>query len=114
MNETTPALPNARTEMARALAGVIEADDAGLAGALLETLDRLGVLVAVKEVASGRYVHVNLRMADLHGRATAADLLGLTDADLMEPAQAAAIRAAEQTALAHDAAPTLSEHRVER
>ncbi|MEP6874374.1 MAG: GGDEF domain-containing protein [Burkholderiales bacterium] len=114
MNETTPASPAARTEMARTLAGVIEADDAGLAGALLETLDRLGVLIAFKEVASGRYVHVNRRMAELHGRASASDLVGLTDTDLMEPAQASAIRAAEQTALAHDAAPTLSEHRIER
>jgi diguanylate cyclase (GGDEF)-like protein len=114
MNETTPALPTARTEMARALAGEIGADDAGLAGALLETLDRVGVLVAVKEAASGRYVHVNQRMAELHGRARGGDLVGLTDVDLMEPAQAATIRAAEQTALAHDAAPTLSEHRVER
>ena len=114
MNETTPARPPTRTEMARALANALEADDAGLAGALLETIDRLGVLLAVKEVASGRYVHANTRMAELFGRGTAARLVGLTDADLMEPAQAAAIRAAEQTALAHDAAPTLSEHRVER
>ena len=114
MNETTPALPAARTETARALARVIDADDAGLAGALLETLERLGVLIAVKEVASGRYVHVNQRMAELHGRASAAELVGLSDTELMEPAQAAAIRAAEQTALAHNAAPTLSEQRLER
>jgi len=114
MNETIPALPRSRTEMARALAKALEADDARLAGALLETLDRLGVLFAVKEVASGRYVYANARMADLFGGTAATGLVGLTDADLMEPAQAAAIRAAEQTALAHDAAPTLSEHRVER
>jgi len=113
MNETTPALPAVRTDVARALADALETDDVDLAGALLGVLDRLGVLLAVKEVASGRYVHANARMAELFGRAPAG-LIGLTDAELMEPAQAAAIRAAEQTALAHDAAPTSSEHRIER
>jgi len=113
MNQTTPALPPARTETARALANALEVDDLSLAGALLDTLDRLGVLLAVKEVASGRYAHANVRMAELFGRGPAG-LVGLTDTELMEPAQAAAIRAAEQTALAHDAAPTLSEHRIER
>ena len=114
MNETTPALPITRTETARALAHALGADDTGLAGALLDTLDRLGALLAVKEVASGRYAHVNVRMAELFGRRTAAELIGLTDTDLMEPAQAATIRTAEQAALAHDLTPTLSEHRVER
>jgi diguanylate cyclase (GGDEF)-like protein/PAS domain S-box-containing protein len=113
MNETTPALPPARTDAARALASALETDDVYLAGALLGVLDRLGVLLAVKEVASGRYVHANARMAELFGRAPAG-LIGLTDAELMEPAQAAAIRAAEQTALAHDAAPTSSDQRIDR
>jgi diguanylate cyclase (GGDEF)-like protein len=112
MNETIPAMPSARTETARALASALEADDVELAGALLEVLDRAGALFAVKEVASGRYVHVNTRMAELLGRTPAA-LVGSTDAELMEQGPAATIRAAEQTALAH-AAPTLSEHRVER
>ena len=113
MNQTTPALPPARTDQARVLARALEADEIGLAGALLDVLDRLDLLLGVKELGSGRYVHANLRMAELFGRAPAA-LVGLTDAELMEPAQAAAIRAAEQTALAHDAAPALSEHRIER
>jgi diguanylate cyclase (GGDEF)-like protein/PAS domain S-box-containing protein len=113
MNETTPAMPPARTEQARALASALEADGVGLASALLEVLDRLGVLLAVKEAASGRYVHVNARMAELFGMTPAA-LIGRTDADLMEPAQAAAFRTAEQTALGQGAAPTLSEHRIER
>ena len=113
MNQTTPAPPPARTDQARALARALEADEIGLAGALLDVLDRLDLLLAVKELGSGRYVHANLRMADLFGRAPAA-LVGLTDTELMEPAQAAAIRAAEQTALAPDAAPALSEHRIER
>jgi diguanylate cyclase (GGDEF)-like protein len=112
MNETTLALGQERTEMAHALAHALGADVAALAGALLESLDRVNVLLSIKEVASGRYTHVNARMADLFGRAPAA-MVGATDADLMEPAQASAMRAAEQSALAH-AAPTLSEHRIER
>ena len=114
MNETTPALPPARSAVARAVANALEADDVGLAGALLETLDRLGVLLAVKEVASGRYLHVNARIAELFGRTAPAELVGMTDTELMEPAQAAAIRSAEQTALAYDTVPTIGEQRIER
>ncbi len=114
MNETTPALPPARNEIARAVASALEADDLAVAGALLETLDRLGVLVAVKEAASGRYVHANTRMAELFGRVTGADLVGQTDNELLEPAQANAIRAAEQTALAYDNVATIGEQRIER
>ena len=112
MNETTPDLPLARTEMARSLTRTLEADAAGLSAVLLEMLDRVDVLLAIKDVASGRYLHVNAAMAELFGQSPTA-MLGATDAELMEPAQAAAMRAAEQTALAH-AAPALSEHRVER
>ena len=98
--------------MAHALALALDTGDAGLSGALLEMFDRLGMLVSVKEVASGRYVHANARLAELFARMPS-DLVGATDAELLEPAQSAAMRAAEQTALAH-AAPTLSEHRFER
>ena len=112
MNETTPAMPAARRDVAQAVANALEADDVELSGALLEVADRLGLLLAVKEVASGRYVHANHRMAELFGRSPDG-LIGVTDVELMEAAPAASIRSAEQTALAH-AAPTLSEHRVER
>ena len=112
MNQTTPGSALERTDIARALALALEADTAALAGALLEAFDRVGVLLSIKEVASGRYLHANARMAELFGRASA-DVAGATDTELMEPAQSSAIRAAEQTALAH-AAPTLSEHRFER
>jgi diguanylate cyclase (GGDEF)-like protein/PAS domain S-box-containing protein len=94
------------------LARALEADEAALAGVLLEALDRVDVLLSVKEVSSGRYLHVNAAMAALFGRDASA-MSGSTDAELMEPAQSAAMRAAEQSALAH-AAPTLSEHRIDR
>lgn len=112
MNESSPASPLERTERARSLVRVLEADDAGLVGAVLEVLDRMNVLVAIKAVASGRYVHVNAPMAELLGRSPA-ELMDATDSELLEPAQAVAIRAAEQNALAHSA-PTVSELRLER
>jgi diguanylate cyclase (GGDEF)-like protein len=112
MNETTPASTLDRTEKAQAIARASEADMAGLAGALLEMLERVGVLLSVKEASTGRYVHVNARMADLFGRVPS-DMIGTTDAELMDQAQVAAIRAAEQTALAH-ASPAQSEHRIDR
>ena len=112
MNETRPGLPLERSETARALVVALETDAYGLAGGLIEMLDRLNLSLSVKEAASGRYLHANARVAGLFGRA-GADITGLTDADLMDPSQAAAMRTAEQTALAH-ATPTLSEHRLER
>ncbi len=112
MNETTPALSRERTELTRLLARELDADAAGLAAVLLEMVDRVEVLLSIKEVATGRYLHVNPAMAALFGRSPAA-MLAATDADLLEPAQAAAMRAAEQTALAHDA-PALSEHKIDR
>jgi diguanylate cyclase (GGDEF)-like protein/PAS domain S-box-containing protein len=75
-------------------------------------LDRVDVLLSVKEVAAGRYVHVNSAMADFLGRSPA-DVVGRADADLLEQGQSTAMRAAEQSALAH-AAPTMSEHKFER
>ena len=114
MDETRSGGAGERGAKAQTLAHALEVDPAGLAGALLDTLDRLDVLLAVKEVASGRYVHVNVRMAELFGRSAPAEMIGLTDTDLMDAAAAATIRAAEQTALAHDAAPILGDQRIDR
>lgn len=112
MNETAPPSPSERATRARSLALALGADDAALAGALLEMLDRVGVLASVKEIASGRYQHVNARMAELLGR-SAQQLIDTTDAELMDAAQANALRTAEQVALTNaEAAP--SEHRFER
>ncbi|HET6599990.1 MAG TPA: diguanylate cyclase [Burkholderiaceae bacterium] len=112
MNETASPPPSERAARARSLALALGADDATLAGALLEMLDRVGVLASVKEIASGRYLHVNARMAELLGR-SAEQLIDATDAELMDGPQANALRAAEQVALTNaEAAP--SEHRFER
>jgi diguanylate cyclase (GGDEF)-like protein len=111
MIESTTSTTLERTELARRLSAATGADAAGLAGALFEMLDRVDVLLAVKDVAQGRYLHVNRRMAEMLGR-PAHELPGLTDAELLQPGPAAAFRSAEQAAVAQ-ATPTFSEHRLE-
>lgn len=110
--ESTPALSPDRTELGRSLLKTLGLDAAGLVTALLDMLDRVDVLLALKEASTGRYVHANAAMAALFGRAPG-ELVGLTDADLTDPAQAAAMRTAEQTALVHGS-PVLSEHKTDR
>jgi len=111
MIESTTSTPLARTDLARQLSAAMGADSSALGGVLFEMLDRVDVLLALKDTAHGRYLHVNRRMADLLGR-PADELVGLTDADLLPPGPAAALRSAEQAALAQTSA-TLSEHRLE-
>ena len=112
MNDASSPISSDRTGTAHALALSVGVDCAALSGALLGTLDHVQALLSVKEVASGRYVYANPRMAEMFGRVPAA-MIDATDLDLMEPAQSSTIRAAEQAALAH-ATPTLSAHRVDR
>ena len=112
MNEPDLSL---RPDHLQALASVVAGtgiDASAMSGTLFGVLDHVQSLLSVKEVATGRYVHVNQRMAELFGRSPA-DMVGAADADLMEPAQAATMRAAEQAALVY-AAPSQSEHRIER
>lgn len=94
------------------------------AGDWPSTLDRLasGLLghfadlhahpVAVKEVESGVYCHVNAAMAELFGR-PASEVVGSTDAQLLSAHRASALRAADQTALAHHPQASRAEHRFE-
>lgn len=65
--------------------------------ALLELLDRCELPFAVKDMATGRYVHANARMGELWGAADR--IVGATDADLLSSDQLATLRSAEQTAL---------------
>lgn len=83
-----------------------------LCEALLAFVEHTNALFAVKDIARGRYVFVNSRMADLLGR-TAQEISGLTDADLMESGQWTALRAADQSAAAQDGVQ-ISEHRIDR
>lgn len=82
-----------------------------LAALLPVALARQGDLLAVKDVRSGRYVHVNPAMAAWLGR-PAQDVVGCSDNDLFDASVATALRAAEQTALAQGE-PLVSDHRFE-
>lgn len=86
--------------------------DSAMCDALLGFIEHTGALLAVKEIASGRYLRVNGHMAELLGR-PAQEIEGLSDADLMESGQWTALRAADQSAVAHSDYQ-LSEHRIER
>lgn len=83
-----------------------------LAGRLLAALlqDESGMW-AVKDTASGRYVHVDAAMARFLG-CEAQAAVGRLDAELFDGSLAAALRAADQTALAQQGA-LWSEHRFE-
>jgi diguanylate cyclase (GGDEF)-like protein len=68
-------------------------------------------LLAVKDLQSQRYVLVNDSMA-VFLRRPAQEAVGRTDTEVFEPVLAAALRAAEQTALSQGA-PLTSQHRFE-
>ena len=83
-----------------------------LADLLPVVLARQGEMLTVKDLRTGRYVHVNAAMAAWL-QLPAAKLIGATDAELFDAPVAGALRAAEQTALAHDA-PWVAEHSFEQ
>jgi diguanylate cyclase (GGDEF)-like protein len=85
--------------------------DAALAAVFDAWTERQGAMLAVKDAASGRYVHVNTAMARFLGQSPA-EIVGRGDAELVDPALATAWRAAEHTALAQ-VLPLYSEHRFE-
>lgn len=66
-------------------------------------------LLSVKELPSGRVVHVNAAMSRFVGRDASA-IVGHAEAEWFDPEFSQALRAAEQTALAQRA-PLRSEHR---
>lgn len=82
-----------------------------LGGALPALLARQGALLTVKDADSGRYAWVSPEFAGFVGHEARA-VVGHSDADLLEAPLAAALRAAEQTALAQEA-PLASDHRFE-
>jgi diguanylate cyclase (GGDEF)-like protein len=93
------------------LQGALGTSLPGLATLLLEHCARSGTPLAVKAIASGRYVWVNEAMAALLGRA-AGEVVGHDDAQLLPGLATTLLRGAEQTALA-DPRGALSEHRIE-
>lgn len=99
------------TESAQALVRAVGIDAAEFSVAMIAAFERIGVLLAVKESATGRYLHAAVGLVALlgHGRQT---LVGANDAELMEPAQSATMRAAEQAAAAQGT-PIVGEHRID-
>jgi len=112
MTETMQSTPAELADRARELRAAHGLADGSLGAVLLSVVERLEAPFAVKEIGSGRYVHVNMRMAALYGRSPE-QLLGHTDADLLGAELAAHLRSADQTALGQSLA-TSTEHRIER
>ena len=74
-------------------------------------LEHQGALLAVKEAANGRYVHVSAEMARLLQRPPAS-VVGLTDAEIFDSGLATNLRAADLAAQG-SAEPSISDHRFE-
>jgi diguanylate cyclase (GGDEF)-like protein len=84
---------------------------AALGGLVPAILQRDNDGLAIKDVGSGQYVHVDTRMLAWLG-CDADDVIRRGDAALFDPAVVTALRAAEQTVLAQ-AGPLISEHKFE-
>ncbi len=97
MNSSAPKEPTVLHRVASAL--------------LATTISQRGDLLALKDAATGAYVHVNEAMAAWIGRPID-DILGKTDAQLFDPDFARLLRTADVAAIAHGA-PLNAEHRFE-
>jgi len=84
MTETMQSTPAELADRARELSAAHALADGAMGAVLLSLVERLEAAFAIKDIATGRYVHVNLRMAALYGRSPE-QLLGHTDADLLGP-----------------------------
>ena len=74
-----------------------------LAQSLLAWARQQGLALGVKLADDGRYLLVNLVLAELLGRSQA-EIVGRSDAELLDPAAAALMRAADHTALVQGSA----------
>jgi diguanylate cyclase (GGDEF)-like protein len=99
---------------AQASSGAWRQDPAvlGAAGRLLAAYaSQPGVMYGLKDASDGRYLAVSETLAEFYGRPVD-DVLGHNDTELLDPTLGAAMRAADQTALAHGRQLT-SEHRFD-
>ncbi len=112
MNPALSPATAAPSDLAGSLGASLGVADSAICEVLLAWIARSEALLSIKEIGSGRYAYVNPPMATLLGR-PATDVVGLTDADLMESGQWAPLRAAEQSAVTLGV-PQVSEHRIER
>jgi diguanylate cyclase (GGDEF)-like protein len=84
---------------------------AALGTVLLAQAAHARALMSIKEIDSGRYLWVNDAMAAFLGRA-AAEVAGLTDADVLAPGLGAALRTADQVAAAQSGG-SVHEHKFD-
>ncbi|HEX6707995.1 MAG TPA: diguanylate cyclase [Albitalea sp.] len=112
MTETMQSPPAELADRSRELAAAHGLSDGAMGAVLLTLVERLEAPFGIKDIASGRYVHVNLRMAALFGRSPQ-ELLGQTDADLLGPELSGPLRSADQSALVQSL-PTTTELKLER
>jgi len=111
MSELTSSSAPDLSDRARELAAALELDGGALGAVLFGLVTRLDACLAIKEIATGRYVNVNARMAALFHLA-GHQMMGHTDAELLHAVHASSWRAAEQLAAAQSG-PHLSEHRLD-
>ena len=112
MTETMQSPPAEQAARARELIATLGLVQGSFGAVLFSLIERLEAPFAIKEISSGRYVHVNLRMAAVYGR-TPEQMVGQTDLELLGSELSAPLRSAEQSAFAQ-ALPFTAEHRVER
>lgn len=84
---------------------------APLSAGLLSLVEPTGACLAVKSMATGRYVFASTGMSEMFGRAETG-IVGATDAELMRSDEVQAMRRAEQATLAQRGVVS-SEHRLE-
>ncbi|MBX3618560.1 MAG: diguanylate cyclase [Rhizobacter sp.] len=108
MTESNQQALSARADQSLALAAALGLAPQAWGVVAFTLLDRAEALFAIKEAATGRYVHANARMQSLLGR----PVEGLVDEEWVDAAACAALRTADQSAMVQTV-PQVSEHRIE-
>lgn len=109
MTDTHQQALSARADQANALTAALRLAPQAWGVVATSLLDRAEAMLAIKEAATGRYVHANARMQALIGR----NAEGLVDDDWADPKACAALRVADQSAMVQTV-PQVSEHRLEQ
>jgi diguanylate cyclase (GGDEF)-like protein len=109
MTESNQQALSARADQSHALARALGLAPEAWGVVALTLLDRVDAMLAIKEAATGRYVHANARMLTLLGRPAE----GLADEDWVDAEALSALRAADHSAMVQTV-PQVSEHRIEQ
>ena len=108
-NAQAPATESAAKALS--LLAALELGEGELSAVLLGLVERVDAMLAIKEIGSGRYVYCGPGIAALFSRQPE-QMVGSTDADWMEAAQATLLRAGEKAAYPQSS-PVVAEHRIE-